>query len=155
MKSKKTIIAGSVFMIALLMGGVIYAFGPHHRSPMIEEFIKFKVDQMLAELNLTEDQKAQTDIIREKLRDEIHALMQRKQESHKEFFELLRTDNPDKKLLKSMIDENLEATRTKLYTVTDLMLEFHDTLNPAQRELLFEKLDEMHAKKDHPHKWHH
>jgi Spy/CpxP family protein refolding chaperone len=154
MMNKKTLILSSVLTLTLATGGILFAFGPHRHGDMIHEFIEFKIDRMISELNLSEEQQAKTDVIRKNIRQEIQSLIEQKKNSHQEFFNQLKQDVPDKESVYTMIDQNVENMRERSYAIADLFLEFHETLTAEQRDLLFQKIEEMHTEKNKPHRWH-
>jgi periplasmic protein CpxP/Spy len=146
MNRKKAIITGSIALAVILTGGVLFAVGHHgHHKGMMRDFIEFKVDRVLADLNLTDDQKQKTEVLRGKLRQEFENFAQDRKSGRQVIVDEWMKKTPDRTIITETIDQRIDNHKQAAHRIIDVMLEFHDLLTPEQRQELLNQVEEMHG----------
>lgn len=110
----------------------------------------FMLGMIVEKLNLTNDQKAQV----EKIKDEIKAKMETKKDDREsmmqDFANEFLKDNMDKNRLQELDQKREQEMKENKDFMMDKMIEFHNLLTPEQRQKAVETMKEMKEKfKDH------
>ncbi len=149
-KRKKCIVIGTVILVLLvLMGmGVTAAFGPHGRwhkghhhgfhSDDVADFILWKMDRHVKELNLNEAQMQQYEEIKDQVKANITAAMERRREFHGMVHNEMIKENPDLNALTVEVKKRLETIPEVSGENIDLFLMLYNVLNPEQKAQLIE-----------------
>ena len=150
-KRKKYLIIGAVILSLLVVGGLGFtsACGPHgrwhrgchhgFRSNDMMDFISWKMDKHVKELNLNETQTQQYEEIKDQVKGNITAAMERKKGFHNMVHDEMGKDNPDLDALAAEVKKRLETMPEILGENIDLFLKFYnDILNPQQKTQLIE-----------------
>jgi Spy/CpxP family protein refolding chaperone len=111
---------------------------------------EFMVDYIAETLDLTDQQRAQLDGIKEEFVAKAEAMQTDKRAMHDAFMAELRKAEIDPQLLKGLIAQKQEQMTEILDLAVTRLAEFHRTLTPEQREKLVSKLTYFHEKhEDH------
>ena len=141
----------------LLLGGVAFAKGARgghcgwggRGGWSVEDKKKFasaKIDDVLDELKVTDDQRKQIYASRDKL---FTALEEAKPDHKTKFDEitaLFAKDEIDPRELDALKAGHREKITKMEAAVTDAFVEVHSSLTPAQRKQLLEKVDKLHGR---------
>jgi len=142
-----------VFFVIAGAAGVTYAQKMKQfrdKGPMF-----FMMEQVVKDLNLTDQQKTDVD----KIREEIKAKMESNKKDHEsgmtDFENAFKQDKLDKETLKSIMQKR-EAKREEMKDfMLDELIKFHAILTPEQRTKAVEKVKEMREKGKEMFKKHH
>ncbi len=149
-KRKKCIVIGTVILsLLVLMGmGVTAAFGPHgswHKGyhhgfhgDDVADFIFWKMDRHVKELNLNETQMQQYEEIKDQVKASITAAMERRREFRDMVHNEMSKENPDLNALAVEVKKRLETMPEVIGENIDLFLGLYNVLNPEQKAQLIE-----------------
>ena len=101
---------------------------------------EFMVDYLAETLDLTDQQRAQLEGIKEEFVARAEAMRADKKAMHDAFMAELRKAEIDPQLLKGLIAQKQEQMTEILDLAVTRLAEFHRTLTPEQREKLVDKL---------------
>jgi Spy/CpxP family protein refolding chaperone len=142
-KKGLTIAAICVFISA----GLIFSGCRSHSDQGRAEFM---VDYIAETLDLTDQQRAQLDRIKEEFVAKAETMRADKKAMHDAFMAELRKEEIDPQRLKGLIAQKQEQMTEILDLAVTRLAEFHRTLTPEQREKLVSKLEWFHQKhEDH------
>ena len=111
---------------------------------------EFMVDYVAETLDLTDEQRAQLEGIKEEFVAKAEAMRAEKRAMHDAFMAELRKAEIDPQLLKGLIAQKQAQMTEILELAVTRLAEFHRTLTPEQREKLVAKLEYYHQKhQDH------
>ncbi len=120
------------------------------RSHSYQGKAEFMVDYVAETLDLTDEQRAQLEGIKEEFVAKAEAMRAEKKAMHDAFMAELRKAEIDPQLLKGLIAQKQEQMTEILDLAVTRLAEFHRTLTPEQREKLVDKLAYFHEKhEDH------
>ncbi|XXF76684.1 periplasmic heavy metal sensor [Myxococcaceae bacterium GXIMD 01537] len=143
--NKKLLVAASAVLGVVLLSGFAgrghHGWGRHDPA-RIKQFVTWKVDDRLEDLDATDAQKKAIHSIKDRLLDDGQRLMQEQQGARAAVVEQLRTDKPDAKALHAMVDARIDALRAFAHQATDAALEAHQVLTPEQRKVLADEFQE-------------
>ncbi len=105
-----------------------------------EKMVSWKVDDALDDVDATDSQRAQIQGLSKKLVADAKPLMEQHRAARDELIQQWSSDRPDAARVHALIDERAEAMRAYAHKVADAMIETHQTLTPAQRAELGERL---------------
>ena len=156
-KKKYFIIGGIAFFILLLAGfGLVAARGPggcfdrgfHHgfHGRNFSERILARLDDRIADLNLSEGQHEVLENIKEKIRD---GMTEARKDHEKLFLEVrneLEHQNPDIEHAVGMLKKRLRKIPVHMESTLDLFVEFYDSLDEDQKDRVLEGLREKMEK---------
>ncbi len=149
-KRKKYLIVGSVILSLLVLTGMGFtaAFGPHGRwhkghhhgfhSDGVADFIMWKMDRHMKELNLNEAQMQRYDEIKDQVKANITAVMERRREFHDMVHNEMSKENPDLNALAVDVKKRLETMPEVIGENIDVFLRLYNVLNLEQRAQLIE-----------------
>jgi protein CpxP len=146
------IATGIIGAVALLAGAgtLVYAHGDawRHGRAMSEEHIAKHVDEALADVNATDDQKAQVTAIVQAAARDVHALADQHRAAHKQLHDILSAQVIDRERLEAVRADQLrladEASKRLVQGIADAA----EVLTPEQRATLAAEM-ERHRR------WHH
>jgi Spy/CpxP family protein refolding chaperone len=142
-KKGLTIASICVFISA----GLIFSGCRSHSDRGRAELI---VDYIAETLDLTDQQRAQLEGIKEEFIAKAETMRADKKVMHDAFMAELRKEEIDTQRLKGLIAEKQEQMTEFLDLAVTRLAEFHHTLTPEQREKLVTKLEYFHKKhQDH------
>lgn len=134
---KKIAIAASAVLAVVLLSGFRGGGWGWHRDPeRIKQFITWRVDDKLEELNATDAQKQTVNAVKDRLFEEGKQLAESHKASRQEVLTQLESDTPDAQKLHSLVDARIDAVRAFAHHVVDAALEVHRALTPEQRKQL-------------------
>jgi Spy/CpxP family protein refolding chaperone len=149
-KRKKVFIAGGiVLLIVLLMGfGRVAARGPcrgfhpgfHHKD--VSEFILWRLDKGVEELNLSAAQKGKY----EEMKGKLEGRFKEHRDDRKRWMEELQTamnkEDPDVRVLSESVKKRIERFSGFMEGNLDLFVEFYETLDKEQKEKVMARIRE-------------
>ncbi len=128
--------------------GVTAAFGPHgswnkgyhhgFHSDDAADFILWKMDRRVKELNLNEAQMQQYEEIKDQVKASITAAMERRREFRDMVHNEMSKENPDLNALAVEVKKRLETMPEVIGENIDLFLGLYNVLNPEQKARLIE-----------------
>jgi Spy/CpxP family protein refolding chaperone len=145
-KRKKVFIIGSIVLFVMLFTafGLVAARGPcrgfdggfhpgHHKKDF-SEFILWRLDKRVEELNLSEAQKAKY----EEMKGKLETRFKEHGEERKRWMEELQTamnkQDPDVKVLSESVKKRIERFSGFMEGNVDLFVEFYENLDQEQKE---------------------
>jgi Spy/CpxP family protein refolding chaperone len=145
-KRKKVFIIGSIVLFVMLFTafGLVAARGPcrgfdggfhagHHQNDF-SEFILWRLDKRVEELNLSEAQKAKY----EEMKGKLETRFKEHGEERKRWMEELQTamnkQDPDVKVLSESVKNRIERFSGFMEGNVDLFVEFYENLDQEQKE---------------------
>ena len=137
--------------LALIIGGMTWSAvaysGKSWDSDKIERFVEWKIDDMLAEVDATDDQRTQVHAIATAALADMEEFRNFKREGREALVEALTQETVDRQALETLRQNKLEtADRASLRLLTALA-DAADVLTPDQRK---ELADELAS-----HRWRH
>jgi hypothetical protein len=151
-KRKKYIIIGAVilFIGILAVLGVNAACGPHghwdkgfhprFHCKDVTDFVLWKMDRHVKDLNLNEEQKQEYDRVRGQIKANIMEAMEKRREFHGIVETELSKENPDLKSLADLVKKRLDKMPGLIGKPLDLFLEFYNILDENQKAKVIERL---------------
>lgn len=143
-RSKKITI---IVVLALLSLGAasLYALGTNHHAnkSMFGDFISYRVDRELEQLNLTQEQMKKTTQLRSNIRNKIQSLIQGKQQTRKLVMNELKKAQIDRQAIKSIIDRRIAELKKTSYTISDNFIDFLELLTQEQKQQLVQRIKEL------------
>lgn len=138
-KTKWFVMAGLLVTVAALGAGCM---GRHHgRDPeKMKAFVSARVDDLLDDLDATEDQRTRIEAIAARLLAEGERLRADHAAVRGEALERLTAETPDVARLHALVDGRTEAMRAFAHQLVDGLVEAWAVLTPEQRVKLDEKL---------------
>jgi Spy/CpxP family protein refolding chaperone len=150
-KFRNKIFLSSLIIILIVIGIVGIGF-----TQKVKDFRKngpwpFIIDKIVAELNLTDEQKANVNKIKDEIKTKMDSKKKDKPDEMSDFANAFKQDKLDKQTLES-ISKNQEADREEMKSFfMDELIKFHDVLTTEQRLKVVEKMkefkDKMHKQK--------
>ncbi len=147
MKTRKRYLAvgGIVLVVMLLAGfGFVAACGPcrgfeggfHpglHQKHFLD-FVLWRLDKGVEELNLTEAQKGKYGELKEEFKARLKELMDERKRWREELQIELSKENPDARALSESAKQRIERFSGFMEENLDLIVEFYETLDQQQKE---------------------
>lgn len=141
----------------LLLGGVAFAKGARGghcgwggrgdwSAEDKKKFASAKIDDVLDDLNVTDDQRKQIYATRDKLFTALEDAKPDRAEKFDEITALFAKDELDLRDVEALKLEHREKIQKLEEAVTDAFVEVHSTLTPAQRKQLIGKANEFHGR---------
>ena len=142
-KKGLTIVTMSVFISAALIFSGCRSHSDQGRA-------EFMVDYIAETLDLTDQQRAQLEEIKEEFMAKAEVMQADKKAMHDAFMTELRRDEIDPQRLKELVAQKQEQMTEFLDLAITRLAEFHRSLTPEQKEKLVAKLEYFHEKhQDH------
>ena len=135
---KKISIASSILIIAsVLLATACGPHGGHHFFP--GHFGEKRIKHLERDLKLTEAQKAQFRGIMERMRKDIVADLEEKQEFMKSLEIRIQGDNPNINEIVALTRTHMKKGEARMEQKLDYITEFYAILNPQQKQQLLQK----------------
>ena len=139
----------TIALIGVFISGALIFTGC--RSHSHQGKAEFMIDYIAETLDLTDEQRAQLDGIKEEFIAKAKEMHAQKEAMHDAFVAELRKEEIDQQRLKDLISQK----RAQMDEIIDMevvrLAAFHSTLSPEQREKLVAKLE--YFRKKHQDKW--
>lgn len=155
---KKTVIGALILSLAILVGiGATMAYGPRgswargfppgfhgmgcHPGPHgedIADFIMWKMDRHVKELNLTDAQKKEYERSKEEIRAGIADAIERKKDFHRIVHEEMDKENPDMNALAGLMKERAQNIPDMVSKPIDLFVNLYNLLDENQKARVIE-----------------
>jgi Spy/CpxP family protein refolding chaperone len=152
-KRKKYVIVGIVILSLLFITGLGFtaACGPQGRwhkgyhpgfhSEDVADFILWKMDKHVKELNLNDTQGQQYDELKEQVKASIKEAIERRRAFHRMMYEEINRDNPDLNNVANLARERLQKTPDIIGKNLDLFMDFYNrVLTDEQRTKVIEMI---------------
>jgi Spy/CpxP family protein refolding chaperone len=145
-KRKKYFIIGAVvFSLALLTGlGVTAACNPHaswgkgfhprFHSEDITDFILWKMDKHVKDLNLDDAQKQEYERIKDQVKARITEAIERRREFHRLIHEEINKENPDLNNVANLARERLQKMPDIIGKNLDLFMDFYNRVLTGEQK---------------------
>jgi len=148
------VLAAGLGVVSVVHGGPGGA-GPHGHGggagaegPMaIPHMVEWLVDNALDGVNATDAQRTKVQAVKDRVLSQAATLHQAHDSTHEEFARQWQMDKMDAAQLHALVDARIEDLRRVLHTAVDGVVDVHDTLTPAQRQTLMEKVKVAHGAK--------
>jgi len=157
-KRKKIIMGALILTLAIVVGiGATIAYGPKgswargfppgfhgmgcHPGPHgedIADFILWKMDRHVKELNLNNDQKKEYEKSKEEIRAGIAQAIERKKDFHRVVHEEMDKENPDINALAGLMKERAQNIPDMVSRPIDLFVNFYNLLDKDQQAKVIE-----------------
>jgi uncharacterized membrane protein len=139
-----TIVLICVFVSGALLFTGCRSHSPHHKA-------EFMVDYIAETLDVSDEQRAQLDGIKEEFIAKAREMHAQKEAMHAALIAELRKEEIDQEILKGLIDQKRAQIDEMIDLAKARLVEFHKTLSAEQREKLVAKIEYFHEK--HQHRW--
>ena len=152
-KRKKYFIIGAVIVSLGILAslGFIAACGPHgswgkgfhsrFHSEDIADFISWKMDRHVKDLNLNETQSQEYEKIKDQVKASITEAIERRREFHRIMHEEINKENPDLNNVANLAKERLQKMPDIIGKNLDLFMDFYNqVLTDEQRVQVIEKI---------------
>lgn len=135
---KQLLVAGSALLAVVMLSGFAWrGHGGWGRDPeRIKQFVTWRLDDKLEDLDATEAQKKSLHALKDRLFEDGKQMMVDQQAARAEAFAQLSSEQPDAAKLHALVDARIEALRAIAHKATDAALEAHKVLTPEQRKAL-------------------
>ena len=157
-KKKKIIMGALILTLAIVIGiGATIAYGPKgswargfppgfhgmgcHPGPHgedIADFILWKMDRHVKELNLNNDQKKEYEKSKEEIRAGIAQAIERKKDFHRVVHQEMDKENPDINALAGLMKERAQNIPDMVSKPIDLFVNFYNLLDKDQQAKVIE-----------------
>ena len=157
-KKKKIIMGALILTLAIVVGiGATIAYGPKgswargfppgfhgmgcHPGPHgedIADFILWKMDRHVKELNLNNDQKKEYEKSKEEIRAGIAQAIERKKDFHRVVHQEMDKENPDINALAGLMKERAQNIPDMVSKPIDLFVNFYNLLDKDQQAKVIE-----------------
>jgi Spy/CpxP family protein refolding chaperone len=137
-----------------LVAGLATARGPGwmgRDDAKAMKFASYMVDDVLDDLDATDDQRDEVHAIKARLFKKAVAMKADKEKTREEVKAILASDNPDGERLHAIVDNKSQEMTKLAHEVADAALELHDVLDEEQREELAEIIARHEGKR---RRWH-
>ena len=139
----------TIALIGVFISGALIFTGC--RSHSHEGKAEFMVDYIAETLDVTDEQRAQLDGIKDEFIAKTKEMHAQKEAMHAAFMAELRKEEISPENLKDLIDQKRAQMDEIINLAMDRLIEFHKTLSAEQREKLATKIEYYHEK--HQQKW--
>ncbi|HZA51478.1 MAG TPA: Spy/CpxP family protein refolding chaperone [Myxococcaceae bacterium] len=135
-------IIGLVAGAVVLGAGVALAASASRGPERARQFINWRVDDALDELDATDTQRAKAHALKDRLFDEALKLRTSKEQVHTVLVDQWRSDRPDGAAVHREVDRIADEFRAFAHQAADAALELHQTLTPEQRAELLQRAEQ-------------
>ncbi len=139
---------GGVFVVALgmLMGfGACRGHGNGFMTPeRIRTVIDWKTADFMDKIDATSQQRERIEALKDRLIQEAVTLHMQLHSNHGLFLEEWKSAAPDVERIHAELDGHARLKKAFARKVADAVIELHGILTPEQRELLTERIEELH-----------
>ena len=149
--NRKLIIGLTAVAVVLAAGMAIAATSSraYERGPeRAKQFINWRVDDALDELNATDAQRAKAHALKDRLFDEAMKMRADKEQVRAVLIEQWKSDRPDAAAVHQEVDRIADEFRAFAHQAADAALELHQSLTPEQRAELLQRA-EQHQGRHH------
>ena len=139
----------TIALICVFISGALIFTGC--RSGSHQGKAEFMIDYIAETLDLTDEQRAQLDGIKDEFIAKAGEMHAQKEAMHDAFMAELRKAEINRENLNNLIDQKRAQMDDFVNLALDRLVEFHRTLSPEQREKLIAKIEYFHEK--HQDRW--
>jgi Spy/CpxP family protein refolding chaperone len=143
---KRRIIWGAVIIIFLITGIAGIGFAQKVKKMRDNGPMFFIMEKISKELNLTDNQKAEVEKIREEIKAKMESKKQDRENNFTELENIFKQDKIDKESLKLLSQKHEQDREEMKEFMMDEFIKFHAILTPQQRIQAVEKFHEMKDK---------
>ncbi|MEL6343224.1 MAG: periplasmic heavy metal sensor [Myxococcota bacterium] len=105
-----------------------------------------QLQRLIADLDLSEDQQAQVDELKQMMRDHHLSKHDDRMARHDDMVSMLQQENLDRDAVHAEIDARAADKLDFAHMMADEMMDLHSTMTPAQKATLAEKADTFHER---------
>jgi Spy/CpxP family protein refolding chaperone len=102
------------------------------------------VNQLIDDLNLTEEQQQRFDNLHQSLQSRIEGKMEAQSQHHQWLVDQISQGNIDPEEVRNEIDRHLEELKAVAYTASDELVALGNSLDEEQRATLMQHIDKAH-----------
>lgn len=153
LEKKKTFFKTTKSKVILGIAIIIFAFITIGGIALGKQFNKFKdgpegfiMERIAENLNLTDEQKAQVERIKDQIKERMEAKKSVRESMFEEFANEFRKDNLDKTKLRELSEKKDQQAQEMKEFVIDKIIEFHSLLTPEQRSKAMDNIKTMKSK---------
>ncbi len=117
-------------------------------GPAMARGAQGRVAALIQELDLSEEQEARAKQLREELRESTRDTRPDRGEDMQTLARALEGEQPDSEAIHAMIDERMANRTQTAHATADSLLEFYSLLEPEQRAVVLERLDELEGRRE-------
>jgi Spy/CpxP family protein refolding chaperone len=139
----------TIALIGVFISGALIFTGC--RSHSHEGKAEFMIDYVAETLDLTDEQRAQLDGIKDEFIAKAKEMHAQKEVMQAAFMAELRKEEINRESLNDLIDQKRAQMDEFINLAMDRLIEFHKTLSAEQREKLVAKIEYFHEK--HQNRW--
>jgi protein CpxP len=142
----RKLIIGLAAGAVVLAAGVVFAASAMRGPERARQFINWRVDDALDELEATDAQRAKAHALKDRLFDEGMKLRESKEGVHAALVDQWRSERPDPAAVHSQVDRMADEFRAFAHKAADAALELHQTLTPEQRAELLQRAEQRRGR---------
>ena len=146
--TKKILIAVGALAV-VIAAGAAWARGPGGRHFMTKQMITQRVAHMEDLIQATPEQRATIDKAVNDIVAKVQAQHQERRNLHQNVMQLLTGDSLSKEQVVALANDHVARIQALANEIAPDIVTIHDTLTPAQRQTLAQKVQEMHQKHQH------
>ena len=147
--NRKLVIGLAAGALVLAAGVAIAATstrGQERGPERARQFINWKVDDALDELDATDAQRAKAHALKDRLFEEGMKMRDEKEQVRAALMEQWKSDRPDAAAVHREVDRIADEFRAFAHQAADAALELHQTLTPEQRAELLQRAEQHHGR---------
>ena len=147
MKTKMLIGVGALAAVVLGVGAAWAAGGHHHRGfAGMENMISARVAKLADAVNATPEQRAQIDQSKQTVLNALKERAQSHKQNHAQLMQMLTADKLDTGALYALANQRAQDIQDLAKVIVPEIQKVHDVLTPQQRQILAQKVQEMHER---------
>jgi Spy/CpxP family protein refolding chaperone len=142
MDMNRKLIIGLAAGAVVLAAGVAIAASGSRGPERARQFINWRVDDALDELNATDAQRAKAHALKDRLFDDALKMRAEKEQVRAALIEQWKADRPDPAAVHREVDRIADEFRAFAHQAADAALELHQSLTPEQRAELLQRAEQ-------------
>ena len=119
------------------------------RTERAHSFVSSRVDNVLDEVDASDDQRSKINTIKDRMFDKMLSLKTEGKDVKREALDEWRKDEPDMKKIHGMIDERFDVWRAAMHDAVNEIREAHAVMTPEQRNEIADMIEERMDKHSH------
>ncbi len=141
--SRRSLFALAGLGTLLVAGGAFARHGFHHRHDpeRFKTIINWKVDDVLDDINATDDQRAKINAVKDRLFEEGVKAHGDRDAMREKLMQAWLSDNPDREMLRNLANEKHAAMQAMADKFIDGAIEVHAVLTPEQRKQVAQRFE--------------
>jgi Spy/CpxP family protein refolding chaperone len=144
MNKKILIGVGALSAVVVAAGAAWAAAGHHHGIAGMENMISARVAKLEDAIQATPDQRTQIEQSKGTILNALKANAQNRRQNHTQWIQLLTADKLDTDALYAKANQHAQEIQDLAKVIVPEIQKVHDVLTPQQRQMLAEKVQQMH-----------